>query len=162
MTSRRKREILTRMSQHHTTLSNLLATLSPEQWQLVVYTSEDSDQWSVRSVIAHLASAAASLLTIAQAVAKGNNPVPTDFDSSRWNKRVVQHSTDYRNSELLQQLSDAYCDWLSYLEAIPDHELDHSGRHPSGAIMPVADMFIHYARHEASHAADILSAINRH
>ena len=65
---------------HHAELQAVLSSLRAEQMQLAVYPHGSPDQWTVQALLAHIASASEGLLKIAQAVTRGENPVPENWE----------------------------------------------------------------------------------
>lgn len=63
---------------HHAKLQVVLGSLQPEQMQQAVYAHGTAAEWTVQALLAHMANAAEGMLQIAQAVARGANPVPED------------------------------------------------------------------------------------
>ena len=161
MTAARKDTTRNSIDSDHRALLELLENITPDQWSTPVYTEEESDNWTVRTVFAHLANAAAGLLGTAQAVSAGYDPVPPDFNLTRRNQRVIGKSAIVPDSTIVERINTGYDQWIVFLCEIPEAHLDRTGHHASGQVLSVEELFMHYARHEAHHASDIRDALEK-
>ena len=88
--SARSAALCKQLETHHAELLVMLGSLQPKQMQSAVYAHGTTAEWTVQALLAHMANAAEGMLQIAQAVARGGNPVPEDWDVDRWNQSQVR------------------------------------------------------------------------
>lgn len=157
-----KADIRAYIETNHQDLLNVTASLKPTDFDLPVYEDHELHGWRVKSVIAHLADAASGMLHSARAIAAGEDPVPPDFDLTRWNKRSVQKAADVPTELLLDRIEQHHHEWMQFLDEIPSSHLHHRGRHARGDVLSVEGFMRRYAEHEADHASEIRNALRRH
>ncbi len=155
--SDRTQEILIELEQQRSILLNVLRRLTPEQWEMPV---QDGDShWTARQMLAHLSDAERGMIGQATRIAAGDEPIPPDFDLSRWNKRAVEKLNEKSSAELLQSLTDSRARLKEALTKLTDADLDKVGRHSSLQMMTVEAIFRLIGTHEVDHATNIASAL---
>ncbi len=161
MTDASKTDIRDHTETNHQRLLDVVARLNPSDFDLPVYGGHDENEWHVRNVIAHLEAAAAGMLQNARAIAAGEDPVPPDFDLHRWNQSKVRKAADVPVKALLDNIERSHQKWMQFLEEIPVAHLQRRGRHALGDVLTVEGFMCRYAEHEAQHASEIHSALQR-
>lgn len=142
-----------------TSLLEWLNALTPEQWQTVIFSEEN--QWTAADILRHLASAQRGMASQITQIQSGGTGVPDDFDLARWNARSVQKTQEKTVSELLAELESGQMQLLSILDTMQDDDWEKKGRHGSGRILSIAEIFHLIGSHESSHAQDIQQALQR-
>lgn len=161
MTDHRKAHIREHIKINHQKLLKVTARLRSADFELRVYGPHDPSDWTVHSVIAHLASAASEMLQNAQTIATGEDPIQPDFDVDRWNARMVHKAAPVPTARLLDRITRSNQKWLRFLDKIPNSHLNRRGRHGRGDILTVEGFMRRYANHEAHHATEISAALQR-
>lgn len=144
---------------HHAELQVVLGSLQPEQMQQAVYAHGTAAEWTVQALLAHMANAAEGMLQIAQAVARGANPVPEDWDIDRWNQSQVRKHAAEPAAALISRIQKAHAGWMQFVEDVSDLELEHTGRHPIGRTLSVKQMVQTHALHQVQHIRELAAAI---
>lgn len=157
-----KAKLQKHITDDHQSLLDSVARLKSPDFNIPVYASKDPQTWRIHSVIAHLASASSGMLLSAKAVAAGKNPVPQDFELSRWNQRAVDNASEVPVTAFLDEINTSHKDWLAFLAHISPKHLRRRGRHARGDILSVAGFMRRHSKHEAQHAAEIYSAVRAH
>lgn len=146
------------LSTTRTALLDCLTRLNVEQWQTTVFS--DDQHWTATDVLRHLVDAQRGMtLQIAQ-IQAGGTGVPEDFDLARWNARGVRKAQDKTPGELMAELEDGRTNVLMLLDNLADEDWAKKGRHGSGRILTISEIFHLIGSHEATHARDISQALN--
>lgn len=135
-----------------------LNSLTPEQWQTVIFSEEN--QWTAADILRHLASAQRGMASQITQIQSGGGGVPDDFDLARWNARSVQKTQEKTVSELLAELESGQIQLLTLLDTMQDDDWEKKGRHGSGRILSIAEIFHLIGSHEDIHAQDIQQALH--
>ena len=137
----------------------ILRSVTAEQWAMPV-PSDEGAQWTAKDVLSHLAvSEAGHVGQISRAVA-GEEPVPADFDLTRFNRRSAQKRAEASVADLLNELETAFNQLLAKLDAVTEADLDKSGRHARGDTLTVEGFFRRCAEHRREHAEALKKAIS--
>ena len=147
---------------HHAELQVVLGSLRPEQMQLAVYAHGTAAEWTGQALLAHMAFTAEGMLQIAQAVTRGENPVPQDWDVDRWNHSQVRKHAAEPAAALISRIQLAHAGWLQFVEKVSEVELDRTGRHPIGRTLSVKQMVQTHALHQVHHIRELASALPAH
>jgi hypothetical protein len=151
--SDRKTAILGDLDQTRQSLIQVLDSMAPDDWEKTI---QEADQhWTVRQIVAHLVDAQRGMTGQISKINAGEEPIPPDFDLSRWNKRAVEKSADKSSQELLKALEDGRVALKQAVETLTDADLDKQGRHSSLEIMSLEQIARLIGAHEAEHAAMI-------
>lgn len=140
------------------TLLGCLNSLTEEQWQAPVF-SEDN-QWTVTDILRHLVDAQRGMTGQIAQIQAGGTGVPEDFDLNRWNARGVRKAQEKTAPDLLVDLEQGQAQVLTLLTTIQADDWDKKGRHGSGRILSIAEIFQVIGGHETNHANDIRQALN--
>ena len=156
--SDRKNAIRKHIEERHAAAWAILSRLGPDDWGRPVYSTE-SAHWSARDVLAHLADAERGQAAQMKRILAGGHSLPPDFDLDRWNRRSVERRTAQSGPELLADIAASYADLLALLDAIPEADLDKTGRHPRGDDLSLEGYFRRISDHRATHAAETAQAL---
>ena len=88
-----------------------VAELKPADFNLPAYAHNDPHGWSIHNLLAHLASACFGMMLTAKAIAAGENPVPKDFNLSRWNQRAAKKASQVPVRVLLNSIDSGDKEW---------------------------------------------------
>lgn len=158
MITDRTQALLTDLERQRAVLLSVLKRLSEEQWDIPV--QEGDARWTARQMLAHLYDAERGMTGQATRIAAGEEPIPPDFDLSRWNKRTVEKLNEKTPAELLQGLNETRARLKEALARLTDADLDKVGRHSSLRMMSVEAIFREIGIHEIIHATAIADAFH--
>jgi uncharacterized protein (TIGR03083 family) len=158
MTDSTKTMVLARLTAAREPLLACLQELDEVQWQTAVQ-SEDA-QWSIADIVRHLNNAESGMIGLIQQWRIGNNPVPADFDLSRFNQRAVQKTQNLTPAELLAALQSNRQQLLTVIDSLEPDDWAKNGRHGSLQILTIEQVCLTIAGHEEIHLADIQTALN--
>ena len=132
--------------------------LSPDQWNLPIYT--EGATWSVRDILAHFTAAEAGITRLVENILGGGPGSPEDFDLNAYNERKVAGLKSDSEEELLRQFS-VLREKSAYLaKSLSQDDLVKLGRHPWLGIASVAEILKMMVLHNQIHQRDIRRAIN--
>ena len=137
---------------------NLVLDLIGDRWDTPVYT--EGAAWTVRQLAIHLMISDKGQTTTAMGIARGEDPVPADFDLERYNRRSVEKRADAGLDDVRASLATSFAEREAWLDTLDDAALDKHGRHGSGRILTVAQIMQVMADHERDHANDIAKVLN--
>ncbi|MBP7999937.1 MAG: DinB family protein [Chloroflexi bacterium] len=150
------------LHQHLTTsrtiLLDCLTRLTEEQWQTTIFS--DGSQWTAADILRHLVDAQRGMTAQIAQIQAGGSGVPEDFDLARWNARGVRKAQEKTAGELIGELEEGQTNLFMLLETIQEDDWLKKGRHGSGRILTIAEIFTIIATHEADHARDIRQTLN--
>lgn len=145
------------LAESRAALLETLNTLSPEQWETVVY--GEGDQWTVSTIIGHLIDSERGMSIHVHKIRKGEETLPEGFDLERWNAGVKKRVGNPSPAELLAGLEATRARTLQGLDSLQEGEWELTGRHPSRGIITVEQYFETIAGHEAMHLHHIKDAV---
>jgi hypothetical protein len=124
-----------------------------DRWDTQVYS--DGAAWTVRQLGIHLVVTDKGHNNMVQAIARGENTIPEDFDLDRFNKRSVEKRAEMTPEEIRAGLKATEAERSAWLDTIDDATLDKEGRHGSMRILTVEGILGVVASHDRDHANDI-------
>jgi hypothetical protein len=131
--------------------------LTPEQWQIVIYT--DGMTWTIKDLLAHQISAEGEFQFYGRDVLNGGEGAPEGFDINAFNNREVAKKIDRTSDELLADFRAMRQATIDFVATIRDDQFTWQGRHPYFGMMVIEDMFKLIYRHNMMHARDIRKAL---
>ncbi len=153
MTQLRIEALIARLEKGNQKTQEILSELTPEQWQMIVYTAPYP--WTVRDLLAHFFSAEGALLRIAQNVAAGEPGIPQGFDFDVFNAEEHERLAGRSPQELLADLAAARQVTLDWLRVLPEDSLDRAGRHPVLGDISLEAMLTAIYGHQLLHIRDL-------
>jgi hypothetical protein len=158
MASDRVQQLVTELEKHREATLALFKSLEAEQWQTVVY--GDGDQpWTVREMLAHLASSELSMLKLFENIAEGGSGASEDFDIDRFNASRIRRTLDQTPADLITQFEKQRADTIAFVSALPDESLDLQGRHGVFGMGPMERWIKVVYEHTSDHEAHIRAAL---
>ncbi len=124
-----------------------------DRWDTPVYS--DGAQWTARQLLIHLMVSDKGQTNTVMAIARGENPVPADFDLEKYNRRSVEKRADTTPEQARAALAESLAERFAWLDSADESVLDQAGRHASGATLTVEQILLGMADHERGHADDI-------
>lgn len=161
MSDNLKQEILALLTEARQELLDTLNSLTPEQWETIVFPGDDDAAWTVTDLLRHLSDSERGLTGQAQAWQAGKNPIPPDFDLARWNKRAVQKRKDKSAEELLSDLAESRKALLAFIDTLQPDDWQKKGRHASLRILTIEQIIKLIGHHERDHARNIREAVQK-
>jgi len=113
--------------------------LSPEQWQVQVYT--EGANWNVQQVTQHLVASERALRALIRTILEGGEGAPQDFDLNRYNESQVRKLEADLPPDMFKALSEERESTLLYLASLPEGSLGVQGRHPYFGEISVLKLF---------------------
>jgi hypothetical protein len=157
MSADRKHLIKDHLNHTREQLLEIVGHMQPADWEKQVQ-SEDR-HWTVRQMMLHLATAETGQMSTAKAIAAGQPTVPDDFDLNRYNNRQVEKNKDKQPPEILFGLAESRQKLFTFIDAVPEADLDKRGKHGRGDVITLEQLFYRIGEHEAEHAAAIKAAL---
>jgi len=157
MTRRDRDLIRKRLREEGDKLIRLFERLSPEQWALTIYA--DGMDWSLKDLLAHLASAERAYLLYGRGILNGGEGAPEGFDINRFNNGEVASLRERTAAQLIDDLRAVRQETIELVEQIADQDFDRQGRHPFFGQMSIDEMFKLIYRHNMMHLRDVRRAI---
>ena len=155
--SQRTQELKAALAESRKHLNHVLDNVG-DGWDTQVYT--EGAAWTVRQLAIHLMISDKGQTTTAMAIARGEDPVPADFDLERYNRRSVEKRADAGLDDIRASLATSFAERDAWLDTLDDTALDKHGRHGSGRILTVTQIMQVMADHERDHANDIAKVLN--
>jgi uncharacterized protein (TIGR03083 family) len=131
--------------------------LTPEQWQIVIYT--DGMTWTIKDLLAHQISAEGEFQFYGRDVLNGGEGAPEGFDLNAFNNREVAAKADRTPEQLLADFRSMRQASIDFVATIRDDQFALQGRHPFFGMMVIEDLFKLIYRHNMMHARDIRKAL---
>ncbi len=131
----------------------LFESLTPEQWQTVIY--GEGMAWTVKDLLAHQVSVEREFQYYGRDILNGGPGAPEDFSIDAFNNNAVARLADRRPDQLLGDFHVARQDTIDFVGSIKDDQFAWQGRHPFFGMMMIEDMFKLMYRHNMMHARDI-------
>jgi len=157
MTRRDRDLIRKRLREEGDKLIRLFERLSPEQWALTIYA--DGMDWSLKDLLAHLASAERAFLFYGRDILNGGEGAPEGFDINRFNNGEVAGLRERTAAQLMDDLRNVRQEAIELVGQITDEDFDRQGRHPFFGQMSIDEMFKLIYRHNMMHLRDVRRAI---
>ena len=134
----------------------LLAALEGVDATLAARRFEGTEGWtSIHDAVRHVASAEASMLTVAERTVAGTYQRIEGFDLNRFNARQVEKRAQQTWEESLAELNQVRSKSLAALETWTDEQLALPTFHPVWGDVDVAGLFRIIAIHDGLHRKDI-------
>jgi hypothetical protein len=156
--SERKANLRATILADHAASMAFFQGLTDTEWQASVPSEEDAP-WTARDVLAHLAVSEGGQLGQITRLVGGGVTVPDDFDLARFNRRSVQKQADKSVPDLLAQIERDHAEVLRALDALPEADLDKTGRHARGDTLNVEQFFHRITEHRRQHAEELSRAV---
>ena len=150
----RKKAIRSDLAECREALLTAIDTLTADEWDRPT----SNPGWSAREILVHVTQAEPGLLGRMRRILDGTSQLPPGFDLNVWNTRQVAKQRNAEVSLLVTSLNESRQNVLRFLDELTEDQLDIRGWHGSGKEMTLAEVFAISARHESTHARDILTA----
>lgn len=124
-----------------------------DRWDAPIYS--DKAAWTAGQLLTHLALSDQGQSNIVMAIARGEDPIPADFDLERYNKRSVEKRADMTPAEARQLLNETRAKFNDWLDGQDEAILDLTGRHATLVVYSIGEFLQVMAAHERTHADDI-------
>jgi len=115
--------------------------------------------WTVKQIVAHLASAEPGQIATGQRMLGGEARLPEGFSLDIWNRRQVEKRKERSPADLLSDLSQSRQQLSAWIEGLSEADLGKSGQHARGDFITVEQLCFRIGEHEAQHADEIRQAL---
>ncbi len=136
----------------------IFRALSPEQWEITVYT--DGSAWTIRQLLAHFVTAENGFLGLIDDIVAGGPGSPEDFDIDLFNESKVSAVGDERPESLLAQYEQVRRATIEKVRSLQDEDLERVGRHPFLGVALLSDIIKLIYRHNQIHQRDFRKLIS--
>lgn len=118
--------------------------------------------WSVRETLAHIVASEEGLLSLAQRIARGENPQPRpDYNLDDANAREVDKRRGLHVPALLDEWQRHRAEWAVFLESVTPEQLGLQGAHPRfEQQVTLLQLVIVMLKHERNHKQEIMSLLS--
>jgi hypothetical protein len=157
MPTDKKSELKQKLTHTRADLENLLASLTPNQWNVPVIS--EGNTWTVLDIVAHLVENERGMSIHVHKIRKGQETVPADFDLNQWNAGLKGRMGNPTPTELLQALAQTRAKTLEVLNSIRADEWSLTGRHPARGVITIEQYYETMAGHDTWHTNDIKKAL---
>ena len=96
-----------------------------ERWDTQVYT--EGAAWTVRQLAIHLMISDKGQTNTIMGIARGEDPVPADFDLERYNRRSVEKRADTSIADMRASLATSFAEREAWLDMLDDTALENRG-----------------------------------
>lgn len=128
-------------------------TLSPAQWQTIIYT--DGMVWTIKDLLAHQISAEREFQYYGCDILDGGQGAPEGFVINDFNNAAVAQLTARDVMTLIADLRATRQTTIDLVASIDEDEFALQGRHPFFGQMTIEDMFKLIYRHNMLHLRDL-------
>jgi hypothetical protein len=129
------------------------SAISPESWELTIYT--DGSRWAVRQVLAHFVSTEAAIGRLIENILVGGSGTPDDFDINAYNERKVASLSHVAPPDLLLQFERFRQHNIEVVSKMSRADLARQGRHPFLGKTELVEIIKLLYRHNQIHQRDI-------
>jgi uncharacterized damage-inducible protein DinB len=150
----RKVALLSDLAESREALLTAIDVLAADEWDRPT----SNPTWTAREILVHVSQAEPGLLGRMRRILDGTSQLPPGFDLNVWNTRQVAKQRNAEVATLVASLNESRQNILRFLDELTEEQLDIRGWHASGREMSLAEVFAITARHESTHARDILTA----
>ncbi len=120
-----------------------------------------AEGWTVKDLLAHLASAESGIQAVIQRIRKGDTQLREGFDLNIWNQRQVEKRGSATVGDFQSELRTSREGTWRLLAEVPEAEFPLRGIHSSGEEMSVEELFRRIGDHEREHGAMVREALAR-
>jgi hypothetical protein len=153
MSDPRIRDIQRKLARNQSFVQRSFAGLSDDGWARTVY--ETPSVWTVRDVLAHLASAETALRSLAENIAAGGRGAPDGFDYNEFNRSEQDTHRSYPPQELLRMFLEARNRTVEWAGGLTAEQLDRRGNHPAFGKLSVEGMLTAIHGHALMHVKEL-------
>ena len=158
MADDRKEAIKAKLTANRDSLLATVGNLTAAQWGTQAYS--EGSEWAVIDILRHVADSERGMTNLMIQIKGGGEGVPTDFDLTRWNQRVVNKLADKGPQELLDGMMESRMALMGFIDSLEDGDWEKKGRHASLKIMTIEEICHLIADHEALHLAGVREALD--
>ncbi|MBN1956080.1 MAG: DinB family protein [Anaerolineae bacterium] len=150
--SERKERLLERLQKGMARTEELFASLSPEQWEQIVYINPP---WTTRDLLAHFFSAEEALRYLLVDIARGGGGAPEEFELDAMNAAEQARLADVPREKLLADLIASRQQTIEFVAQLDPDLLDRVGRHPGLGEITVETFVDAIYGHQLFHVRDL-------
>jgi hypothetical protein len=149
--------LLAKLDKGQQKTNEALSRMTPAMWRQVVYA--EPYPWTARDLLAHFVSAEEWFLRLLQDVTAGGAGAPEGLDYNALNAQEQKRLADQSPQALLESLTAARQATLAWARALPESELDRTGRHPALGVITLEAMLTAIYGHQLLHMRDLQHAL---
>ncbi len=153
-----KEELRQQLDATRAELKQYLDSLTPEQWETVVFADENN--WKVSDLLRHLNEAEVSMVRLMDNIRQGGEGASPDFDLNRWNASKVRKAQEKTVAQLMDDMEANRAYMWEFFDSLNPEDWEKRGRHGTGRILSLAEIFQVIAGHDRQHMKDMQRALN--
>jgi len=131
----------------------LFAGLTDDQWQLEVYTEDQT--WTIRNVLSHFVTSERGLVRLFERIRISGEGASEDFSIDRYNAAQQEKTKDLTPQELLEQYKAIRSDSIAWILSLEESDLEKQGRHPFIGTTTLREMIKMLYMHNQLHYRDM-------
>jgi len=131
----------------------LFAGLTDNQWQLEVYTEDQT--WTIRNVLSHFVTSERGLVRLFERIRISGEGASEDFSIDRYNAAQQEKTKDLTPQELLEHYKAIRSDSIAWVLSLEESDLDKQGRHPFIGMTTLREMIKMLYMHNQLHYRDM-------
>ncbi len=135
----------------------LVSKISNDDLNINVQGHEDG--WTTIDVVKHIVQSEKGMIQLIQKIILTGQGVPEDFDLNRYNKSQVKKLETISFGNLLEKLSQNKTDLVSLLDTVDESDYSKRGRHATGKLYSVEEIFQVIVDHDIYHLNQVLQHI---
>jgi uncharacterized damage-inducible protein DinB len=133
-------------------LSGFFMGMSDAAWVAEIYS--EGSAWTVRNILAHLASAERAFLSLLDGIRQGGPGVSEDFVIDRYNASQQRKFEGVSSGELLREYEAARGAMVAFVRRLSASDLEKRGRHPYLGETTLREMIKMIYIHNQTHYRD--------
>lgn len=131
----------------------LFAGLTDEQWQVEVYTEDQT--WTIRNVLSHFVTSERGLVKLFERIRVSGEGSSEDFSIDRYNAAQQRKTGELSPQELLEQYKAVRSDAVAWTLSLDESDLEKQGRHPFLGLTTIREMIKMLYLHNHIHYRDM-------
>ncbi len=136
----------------------IFGSLSPTQWNAVLY--EEPHPWAMRDLLVHFVSAEDAMLRAARDITAGGPGAPEGFDYDAFNAAEQKRLAEIAPEQLLADMKAARQRTIEWLTDLQEADLDRVGRHPALGEITLEDFANVIYGHQLMHMRELMKILD--
>jgi hypothetical protein len=137
---------------------DFVSSLTDDDWQTMAY--DEGSEWTVADMFRHIVDSERGMVGTMNAIRKGGEGVPADFDLARWNRRVVEKLAHKTPLEMFEDMGENRIQLFAFIDELEDDDWSRQGRHASLRIMTIEEICHLIGDHEQGHVEVMRRAVD--
>ncbi len=157
--SKRSEHLNKRLRSSATRSKDFFDALTPDQWDVEIYTEGAS--WTISQILAHFVMAESSMLRLIERIVETGEGSPENFDLDSYNEYNAGKLEGVSPDEMMAKFLAAREDTIQKVSQFSDEDLEKTGRHPWLGMARIEDIVKLMYRHNQIHQREIRETLER-